>query len=367
MNEIFNINAGKASYPVHIGRGLLNNCGELLQRSFPPETRIALLSSGTVERYYRLSVESALRKAGFEVFFIHMPSGEKKKNLTTVKGLYDSLLTAGIDRSDCIFALGGGLVGDIAGFAAATLYRGIPLVQAPTTLLAQVDASVGGKTGVNHPKGKNLIGSFYQPGMVLIDPDVLQTLNMRERISGFAEILKYGFIADKQLLDTCLQQQEQILKLENADALNRVILRSLQIKAAVVEEDEREKGRRMILNFGHTFGHALEGCSRYTLRHGEAVLYGMLAALELSVRFAGLDPVLAEQYTALLKIIPVPVPAFPLHAKDLMNALLYDKKNRNRRLRFILIKAPGDASVYEDLPESAIRESAEELIGSFKE
>lgn len=356
------IHAGQASYPVHIGQGLLDKCGELLREIFPAETRIALLSSPTVEKFYRRTVEDSLRKAAYKVRFIQMPSGEKKKNLKSVVRLYDALLAAGIDRSDCIIALGGGLTGDIAGFTAATLYRGIPFVQIPTTLLAQVDASVGGKTGVNHQKGKNLIGAFYQPKLVLIDPDVLQTLNMRERISGFAEILKYGFISDKELLDTCLRQQETILKLKNSAALNEIIFRSVQIKANIVEEDERERQKRMILNFGHTFGHALERCSGYTLRHGEALLYGMLAALKLSVRFAGLDSLAAEQYAALLKAVPVPVLPSQLHVARLIKALQYDKKNKNRHLRFVLIKKPGLADIYEEIPSAAIYETAEEIL-----
>lgn len=362
MTETLNIKTGQTAYPVHIRQGLLNNCGEMLRDLFPAETRIALLSSPTVEKYYRRTVEDSLRNAAFKIRFIPMPSGEKKKNLKSVSRLYDALLAAGIDRSDCIVGLGGGLLGDIAGFTAATLYRGIPFVQIPTTLLAQVDASVGGKTGVNHRKGKNLIGAFYQPALVLIDPDVLQTLNMRERISGFAEILKYGFISDKELLDTCLRQQETILRLKNSTALNEIIFRSLQIKATIVEEDERERQKRMILNFGHTFGHALERCSRYTLRHGEALIYGMLAALKLSVRYAGLDSLAAEQYSALLKAVPVPLLPSGLHAERLIKTLQYDKKNKNRHLRFVLIKKPGLAGIYEEIPSAVIYETAEEIL-----
>jgi 3-dehydroquinate synthase len=367
MSETLQIKTGQTPYPVHVGEELLEHCAEMMRKIFPPETRIALLSSRTVEKFYRKTVEDSLQQAGYRVNFIHMPSGEAEKKLSTVQALYDTLLNAGLDRSDCILALGGGLVGDIAGFTAATLYRGIPFVQIPTTLLAQVDASVGGKTGVNHEKGKNLIGAFYQPKMVLIDPKVLKTLNMRERISGFAEVLKYGFIADKALLDTCIRQQEGILNLEDGAILQGIILRSLQIKAAIVEEDERETGKRMILNFGHTLGHALERSSHFSLRHGEAVIYGMQAALRLSVRFAGFDPALAEQYQTFLNIIPVPALPHSLNTEDLMQALLYDKKNRNRRLRFILLKSPGDPCIREDLPESAVRECAEDLINHVVE
>lgn len=334
----------------------------MLKALFPAGTRIAILTSETPGKLYREILEESLKAAGFDCLAFKIPPGEERKSLSTVSELYDALINNGIDRSACILALGGGRVGDIAGFCAATLYRGIPFVQIPTTLLAQVDASVGGKTGVNHEKAKNLIGAFYQPRTVLIDPELLRTLDMRERVSGFAEILKYGFIADAALLESCRIKRDAILNMEDMPLLTDIIYRSVRIKARIVEKDEHEGGLRMLLNFGHSIGHAVEKASDYTLRHGEALLIGMDAALRLSSRFAGLAPENRARYSAFLQALPSPRTDLKLSPDILIGNLRYDKKNKDRHSRFVLLSAAGKAQIRDDIPEAAVRETLKTIL-----
>lgn len=349
-------------YRISVEPGLLQHSGEMLKTLFSSGTRITILVSETPGKHYLETLENNLKAAGFDCLAFSVPPGEKRKNLQTVSELYDALINAGMNRSDCILALGGGRVGDIAGFCAATLYRGIPFVQVPTTLLAQVDASVGGKTGVNHEKAKNLIGAFYQPRTVLIDPELLRTLDMRERVSGFAEVLKYGFIADAALLETCITRRDAILNAEDLLLLTDIICRSVRIKARIVEKDERESGLRMLLNFGHSIGHAIEKASGYALRHGEALLIGMDAALRLSIRFAGLAPESQARFSAFLNALPRPRTDLQLSPEILIDNLRYDKKNKNRQTRFVLLRAPGKTLIRDDIPQTAIREILETLL-----
>ncbi|MDD3966209.1 MAG: 3-dehydroquinate synthase [Candidatus Neomarinimicrobiota bacterium] len=361
MNKMIKIKT-RPPYRIRIAAGLLQQSGELLGALIPAGSRIAVLASETPARHYREILEKSLKNAGFDYFFLCIPPGEENKNLQTVSDLYDALIAAGLDRSDCILALGGGRVGDIAGFVAATLYRGIPFIQIPSTLLAQVDASLGGKTGVNHEKAKNLIGAFYQPKMVLIDPLLLRTLDMRERVSGFAEVLKYGFIADPRLLESCIAQKGAILMMEDMPLLSDIIFRAVRIKARIVEKDERESGLRMILNFGHSIGHAIEQASGYALRHGEALLTGMDAALRLSRRFSGLSAENAERYGAFLRELPRPKLAADISSEKLMDILRYDKKIQNRRTRFVLLRAAGKTQIYHDIPKTALHEILETIL-----
>ena len=241
-----------------------------------------MVTNPVVGAYYLEPVRNALADAGYDVYVVEIPDGEEYKNFETLKSIYDSLIEFGFDRSSLIVALGGGVVGDIAGFAAATYLRGIPFVQVPTTLLAQVDSSVGGKTGINHEKGKNLIGAFYQPGFVLIDTSTLDTLPEREYLSGLAEVAKYGIVLDGNLFDFMSANAGKLLD-RDKESLLTVIKRSCSIKASIVEKDEKEAGLRAVLNYGHTIGHAVETLTcykRYT--HGEAVAIGMAQAARFS-------------------------------------------------------------------------------------
>ncbi|MFO7841517.1 MAG: 3-dehydroquinate synthase [Fidelibacterota bacterium] len=358
MKKSITVNTREHPYKIHIEKGSLNKTGDFLRGRISPHTHIGLMASKTVEKYYRETVQGSLEKAGFPVSFFRMPTGEKNKNLKTVSGLYDALIEKAFDRSCLIITLGGGVVGDTGGFTAATLYRGIPYVQMPTTLLSQVDSSVGGKTGVNHRAGKNLIGSFYQPEAVLIDPGVLHTLDMRERISGFAEILKYGFIRDKGFLDHCLKYRDDILQLQDMDLVGGVIRRSLEIKAEIVAGDEKEMHNRMLLNFGHTVGHALEQSSGYgTFRHGEAVIIGICAALYLSVKSGGLDEKSADHYLNILKKIPIGASLEAVDKDVIHLAIAQDKKTREKRQKFVLLDDIGHAGIVEDLSADLINES----------
>ncbi len=366
MTNSIKVKTREHAYRIHIAGGLLQKSGEMLRKLFSPQTHIGLMASKTVEKYYRGPVQDSLEKAGFTVSFFRMPTGEENKNMETVSSLYDALIAKGFDRSCLILTLGGGLVGDTGGFTAATLYRGIPYVQMPTTLLSQTDSAVGGKTGVNHPEGKNLIGAFYQPEAVLIDPAVLHTLEMRERVSGYAEILKYGFIRDREFLDRCIADRQKILELRDMDYLGGVIRRSLEIKAAIVAEDEKEENIRMLLNFGHTVGHALEQSSGYgTFRHGEAVLAGMYAALFLSMESGSLDRRTARHYMDGLTSVPLGVSPGEIDTAAVYPALSRDKKRRGKRLKFVLLDEIGKASVAEDLPGDLIRESISRTQKAF--
>ena len=253
----FRVELGTGAHDVNVGPGLLAQLGQLARGAGLAPGRAALVTDSNVAPLYAAAVGDALRTAGFRPLLIEVPAGESSKALAALAGLYDRLTEAERDRTSPIFALGGGVIGDLTGFAAATFMRGIPFVQVPTTLLAMVDSSVGGKTGVNHPMGKNMIGAFYQPKKVLMDLDVLKTLPKEEFVSGMAEVIKYGVIRDAAFFDYLEKNRENILSLES-DALTHIIKRSCEIKAEVVRKDEREGGLRAILNFGHTVGHAIE-------------------------------------------------------------------------------------------------------------
>ncbi len=280
--ERVNINLGVRGYPVLIGEKLLSKTGALLN-DYEISKKVAVISNPTVWKFYGKQVIKSLKDAGFSPVKIIIPDGERYKNLKTVEKIYTGMLKAGIDRKGCVIALGGGVVGDIAGFVSATYMRGVKYVQIPTTLLAQVDASIVGKTGGDHKLGKNLIGAFYQPLFVLSDISTLKTLPEREFRAGLAEIIKYGIIRDAELFDFLEKNASRIL-IRDREALEFIIRRSCEIKARIVEQDEREEtGLRSILNFGHTIGHAIEAATKYRkYLHGEAVAMGMVAEAELS-------------------------------------------------------------------------------------
>jgi 3-dehydroquinate synthase len=299
-------------------------------------------------------VEDSLRSGAYEVVTHTIPSGESYKTLDTVRELYDVLLDAHMERRSPVIALGGGVTGDMAGFVAATYLRGVPFVQCPTTLLAMVDASVGGKVGVNVSHGKNLIGAFHQPHAVMIDPLVLKTLPAREIRCGLAECVKHGVIRDAELFNWTADNLDAILALD-PQVMVELLRRNVQIKADVVMEDEKEIGVRAHLNFGHTFAHAIEATAGYgVIEHGEAVSLGMVAATTLAVERSLCPPQVLEQLAALLSSIGLPVRADLPDTPTLMNAMRLDKKVKDNRLRLVLPTRLGDVIIRNDIEDEAV-------------
>jgi 3-dehydroquinate synthase len=334
------VELGERSYPIVIGSGLLGGGFDLSACVDGPDCLV--VTNETVEPLYLEALTADL--TGKQVRAISLPDGEAYKTLETVEDILDTLIEGGANRDTTVVALGGGVVGDIAGFAAACYMRGVEFIQVPTSLLAQVDSSVGGKTGVNHASGKNLIGAFHQPRAGLIDTETLQTLPDRELKAGLAEVIKYGAIVDAEFF-AWLEANVDALLARDPQALAVAIRRSCELKAEIVAEDERESGRRAILNFGHTFGHAIERCQGYgEWLHGEAVAAGMVMAAQLS---SG-DIALAERIGNLLARAGLPTrpPAFP--ALDLLAAMGMDKKVQQKRLRFVLLRGLGEAFVTSD-------------------
>jgi 3-dehydroquinate synthase len=338
--QTLTVNLGERSYPIHIGQNTLDRIGELLERA-DLRGRVAVVSNPVVAQRYLSPIDEALRGRGYEVTPILIPDGEEHKNLSSLAAVYDGLIKARIDRKSCVLALGGGVVGDVAGFAAATYLRGISYVQVPTTLLAQVDSSVGGKTGINHQDGKNLVGAFYQPRLVLIDVAVLQTLPQRELVAGLAEVIKYGVIEDPALFDL-LEKIEDFTGLDH-NLLERVIGLCCRIKARVVEKDEREADQRAVLNFGHTIGHALEAATGYRqFLHGEAVGVGMAKAAALSLKQGFCDPKTSARITELIKKAGLPS-EIPAHVpiEDLLAGMEVDKKAAGGKIKFVMCERIG--------------------------
>lgn len=342
--EELQVGLGDRSYRIEIGQGCLAEVGSALEAIRFPR-RVALVTNPVVGQLYADVVQSALVRQGMTPFLITIPDGEEAKTLATVAQVYDALMAHGLDRGCGLIALGGGVVGDLAGFVAATFLRGIPFAQIPTTLLSQVDSSVGGKTGVNHPSGKNLIGAFWQPSKVLIDVEVLKTLSDRDYTSGLAEVVKYGVIRDRSFFDWLEANAVPLLERE-PQALVAAIKRSCQIKADIVERDERESGLRAILNYGHTFGHAVENLAGYgEYRHGEAVAIGMVVAAEISCSL-GLcqgDDVQRLRELLIAFHLPTVPPAYPLDA--VLEAIARDKKVHSGVLRMVLNRGIGDSEI----------------------
>ena len=339
-------------YSIHIGDGLLAHVGGALRAAGVPEGgRVAVVSNPVVAPLYGARVEEALRSAGLQPFACTIPDGEQHKTLATVASLYEQLLAGGLDRSGTVLSLGGGVTGDVAGFAAATFMRGVRFIQVPTTLLAMVDASVGGKTGVDLPQGKNLVGAFKQPELVVIDPTVLATLPSEEFRSGMAEVIKHGVIGDQDLfaeLETTTRNTQHVIR-------NTQITRALRVKIAIVEEDPYERGRRAVLNLGHTVGHGLERLSGFALRHGEAVSIGMVAAARIAVELERAPPSLADRIEAVLSAWGLPVRCPPFDADAIWEAMAHDKKRRGHRLRWVLPRAIGQVEIVEDVPQETVK------------
>ncbi len=328
------------SYPIHIGSGLLSGIGEQLQSiRFPRQ--VALVSNPVVADLYAAPVISSLQQAGFAPHLILVPDGEDYKNIATLQMIYDQLIDHRFDRGCGLLALGGGVIGDMAGFAAATFLRGIPFVQVPTTLLSQVDSSVGGKTAVNHPRGKNLIGAFYQPQLVIVDVATLQTLESREVSAGLAEVIKYGVIRDADFF-RWLEKNQHLLRERDPGALVYAIKKSCQIKADIVEIDERESSIRAHLNFGHTFGHAIENLVGYgQWKHGEAVAVGMVVAARIAQVMEMCSKEDVQRLLGLLRAVDLPVepPDFSLAAY--VEAMQRDKKVKQGALTMVLNQGIG--------------------------
>ncbi len=351
------IDLGDRSYPILIGSGLLDQPSTWAD--LPRASTALIVTNDVVGPLYAARLERALQGHYARVLQISLPDGEAHKTWETLNCIFDLLLGQACDRKTVLFALGGGVVGDMTGFAAACYMRGVPFVQVPTTLLAQVDSSVGGKTAVNHPLGKNMIGAFYQPVRVVCDLDTLQTLPARELSAGLAEVIKYGPIADMAFLDW-IEAHLSALMSRDAAALSWAVQRSCEIKAQVVGADERESGLRAILNFGHTFGHAIEaGLGFGVWLHGEAVGCGMLMAARLSQRLGHVDAAFVERLVELTRRAGLPVVGPDLGVESYLEHMRVDKKAQDGDIRFVLIDQPGKAIV-QGAPDALVAEVIEQ-------
>ncbi|HXK62515.1 MAG TPA: 3-dehydroquinate synthase [Acidobacteriota bacterium] len=349
------VDLGRRSYNILIGPGLLEQLPRLLEK-YQINRRLFVIANNTVFALHGERLVRALNSGGFQATQILIPDGEKYKTLETLENIYTYLIAQGADRQSTIIALGGGVTGDVAGFVAATFYRGTPYIQLPTTLLAQVDSSIGGKTGVNHSLGKNLIGAFHQPSLVCADTDTLATLPQREFQSGMYEVLKYGLIYDADFFEY-LEAHLEEMRSRRPGVIEEVIRRCCEIKAAVTSQDETEADLRRILNFGHTFGHGLEAAAGFgEISHGEAVGYGMIAAILLSERRGYLDEPTAERLIrAICRIGPLP-PISSLSLNEVLDAMRRDKKRRHDRLHFVLLKEIGKTVIESDLDQVTLAE-----------
>jgi 3-dehydroquinate synthase len=348
MSSTIHVDLGDRSYPIVIGRGLLDGGFDL--SDFVRGSDCMVVSNDTVAPLYYEKLLPNL--AGRNVSSVNLPDGETYKTVPTMQAIIDMLVESGANRDTTVVALGGGVVGDIAGFAAACYMRGVNFIQVPTTLLAQVDSSVGGKTGVNHEMGKNLVGAFHQPQVVLIDTATLETLPDRELKAGLAEVIKYGAICDADFFAWLETNMPSLLQ-RDAEALAHAIRRSCELKADVVAEDEHEAGRRAILNFGHTFGHAIEHCQGYgEWLHGEAVAAGMVMAAKLS----GLPDGDVERLATLITSAGLPVEPPSITADDWLGAMGLDKKIKGKKLRFVLLDTIGEGHVTANFDQGQLDE-----------
>jgi 3-dehydroquinate synthase len=341
--QTLDLGLAERSYQIHIGQDLMSQFDLLLKHI--PHKRVAVVSNTTVAPLYLETLSNALTSNGIQVQNIILPDGEQYKNSASLNTIYDALLSNRCERNTPLIALGGGVIGDITGYAAATYLRGVPFIQIPTTLLAQVDSSVGGKTGINHPLGKNMIGAFYQPQVVIADVATLNTLPDKELRAGIAEIIKYGLIRDLPFLEWLEHNIEKLLQ-RDAEALQYAIVRSCQNKAEVVGVDERESGERALLNLGHTFGHAIENAMGYGVwLHGEAVAAGTIMAADLSRRLGWLSEQDVERTKDLFKRAGLPIIGPRLGTEKYLQLMGLDKKVADGKIRFVLLKALGQAAI----------------------
>jgi len=347
-------------YPIFVGYGLLDKLGEELKKVSSSHVAI-VISDENVSRLYGDRVENVLRNAGFAVNSVIVPPGEKTKSIDTAIDIYDFLIKKRVERDDMLIALGGGMIGDLAGFVAATYLRGIPWIQVPTSLIGMVDASIGGKVAVNHPEGKNLIGAFYQPNFVLADTRALATLPERELTSGWAEVVKYGLILDKDFFEFLESNVGRLTKLEQ-DVVNEAIIHSASLKAQVVSQDEKERGQRIILNYGHTIAHGLEAATRYIgFLHGEAVAIGMMGAAKLSQRLGILPASVVKRQQSLLRKFGLPTAFFGVNLAEIAKATEVDKKTRAKGIRWVLLEGIGKTAIRASVPQQDVLAVLEEL------
>ncbi|MBV6624182.1 MAG: 3-dehydroquinate synthase [Rivularia sp. (in: Bacteria)] len=370
MSSAIKVNLPLSSYEIAIAPSSLDKLGNYMN-NLQLGKKVLLVSNSTVFEHYGELALSSLENAGFDVCRCILPDGEKYKNLDSLQKIYDTALENRVERSSTMVALGGGVIGDMTGFAAASWLRGIKFVQVPTSLLAMVDASVGGKTGVNHPQGKNLIGAFHQPQLVLIDPNVLKTLPERELRAGMAEVIKYGVIWDADLfaeMEKC-ENLDQMKYLtadcsgENKTLIDYILTRSCQAKADVVSKDEKEAGLRAILNYGHTIAHAVESLTGYSVvNHGEAVGIGMVAAGEIAAKLGMWKPEEVQRQNVLIQKagLPTKLPA-GLDIEEIIKSLQLDKKVKAGKVRFILPTQIGAVIITDEVPSDVIREVLQQM------
>lgn len=353
--QTLTVSLADRSYPIHIGSGLLGQAEHILPHL--KRKQVAIVSNTTVAPLYMQTIAQPLRDAGVAVIEIVLPDGEAHKNHQTLQIIYDHLLQHRCERNTTLIALGGGVIGDLTGYAAATYLRGVPFIQVPTTLLSQVDSSVGGKTGINHPLGKNMIGAFYQPKLVLADIDTLNTLPQRELSAGVAEVVKYGLIRDADFFDWLETNMSALMHLDPA-VTSYAIYRSCENKAEVVAADEHEQGERALLNLGHTFGHAIENAMGYGVwLHGEAVATGTVMAADLSQRMGWLDAAQVARIKAVLQAAKLPIDAPDLGADEYLRLMQLDKKVADGRIRLILQQAIGKAVITADYDTEKLRQT----------
>jgi 3-dehydroquinate synthase len=345
----------EGSYDICLGEGLLQRAGSLLAARGLRTGPAALISNPDIAACQATGLVQSLERAGFSPVLCTLPEGEQHKTLDAVRLLYDHFLAAGLDRRGAVIALGGGVVGDIAGFAAATYLRGVPFVQIPTSLLAMVDSSVGGKTGVDLPQGKNLVGAFKQPQAVIIDPGVLETLPAPEFRSGLAEVIKHGIIGNADLFE----------QLENTGPLNmtRLVADAVRVKVRIVEEDPFEQGRRALLNLGHTFGHAIELVSDFTVRHGEGVALGLIASSQLSVHLGRCPAELSQRIVRVVERLGLPTRLSGYAPQTVMDAMAHDKKRSGKMLRFVIPQALEDVVVIDSPGPDQVLAALETVLG----
>lgn len=353
--QTLEVSLGDRSYPIHIGQHLISQADLILPHL--KRKQVAIVSNTTVAPLYLEQLAAPLRAAGVNVISIILPDGEAYKNSETLNLIYDALLKNRCERSTTLIALGGGVIGDMTGYAAATYLRGVPFIQIPTTLLSQVDSSVGGKTGINHPLGKNMIGAFYQPQLVLADIETLKTLPARELSAGVAEVIKYGLIRDEKFFDWLELNMTKLMALDTA-ATSEAIYRSCQNKAEVVAVDEHENGERATLNLGHTFGHAVENAMGYGVwLHGEAVAAGTMMAADLSKRLGWLNSEEVTRISNILKAANLPIEAPHLGVDRYMDLMGLDKKVVDGKIRLVLQQGIGKSVVTSDYDADALRQT----------
>jgi 3-dehydroquinate synthase len=351
---------GGASYDITVRGGLFNDAGIAL-RKLSGASKVAVVTDSHVGPLHLSALEASLRKAEFQPIVATIPAGEEHKTIQTIAKIYDTILPAKIDRHTPVIALGGGVIGDMAGFVAATLLRGVPFVQMPTTLLAMVDASVGGKTGIDHATGKNLIGAFHQPIAVLIDPQVLQTLPPRELRSGLAECIKHEIIRDAKGFAALETSIGKALSLDMA-YLAELVAHNVAIKARVVEADPFEKAERAHLNLGHTYGHAIEHVSQYAYSHGESIALGMVAAAYTAANLELIDEAARRRIVGLIHQAGLPTGGMTLDPETVYQAMFFDKKVKAGKLRLVLPQGIGKATIRDDVPAELIRAAIRSLV-----